>query len=284
MRIAYFDCFAGAGGDMIVAAMLDAGLNPEFLKSQLATLGVEGLNVKIGSTRRCGIKAATFQPLVAEQKHHRNLEQITDLINNSRISDTAKLRAVEIFNKLAHAEATVHGTELKNVHFHEVGAADSIVDIVSASVGLEALDVDQVYCSTLAVGGGSITTEHGLMPAPAPATVELLKSVPIVGGPEAMELLTPTAAAILGTIVQHFAPLPSISVEAVGYGAGTINSEKFPNVVRIILGQSALATDSANADCVCLLETNSDDTTGEMIGFLIEKLLKQTTDLPFRFP
>ena len=194
MRIAYFDCFAGAAGDMIVAAMLDAGLDFEFLKGQIATLGFpqKDLEIKVSRTKRAGLQASHFLPIVAEQHQHRHLSDITKIINNSSIGDKPKQTAIKIFQRLAEAEAAVHGKDLKDIHFHEVGALDSIVDIVSAAIGFEALGIEKVYCSTLAVGGGSVKMAHGTLPVPAPATVELLKVVPTVGGPVEKELLTPT--------------------------------------------------------------------------------------------
>jgi len=273
MKIAYFDCFAGAGGDMIAAAMLDAGLDAEFLKAQLATLGLEQLDIKLAETQRAGLRALSFVPIIPEQDEHRNLEQITNIINQSKISEKAKKTATSIFNKLAQAEATVHNKAPQAIHFHEVGALDSIVDIVSASIGLEALGVEKVYCSALSVGGGTVKCAHGLMPVPSPATAELLKGVPTIGGPIQAELLTPTAAAILTTIVDEFCPLPSMKIEAIGYGAGLLEAEEFPNVLRLILGRNA-ADDLSNADSICLLETNVDDLSGELLGFITEKLFE----------
>ena len=273
MKIAYFDCFAGAGGDMIVAAMLDAGLDVEFLKAQLATLGLKNLDIKLTETRRCGLRALNFVPIVPQQRQQRNLQQITKIISQSKISERAKETAITVFEKIAQAEAAVHGKDPNDIHFHEVGALDSIVDIVSASIGLEALGVDKVYCSALSVGGGTIKCAHGPMPVPAPATAELLKGIPVIGGPGQYELLTPTAAAILTTVVDQFCPLPSMKIEAVGYGAGSLESEEFPNVLRLILGRT-VAEDLANTDSVCLLETNIDDVSSELTGSIADKLLK----------
>ncbi len=273
MKIAYFDCFAGASGDMIVAAMLDAGLDAESLKAQLATLGIECLDIKLTETQRCGIRAISFEPVTPKQCHHRNLEQITKIISRSKISEQAKKTAITIFKRIAQAEATVHNKDPDDIHFHEVGALDSIVDIVSASIGVQALGVKKVYCSALSVGGGAIKCAHSLLPVPTPATAELLKGIPIIGGPAETELLTPTAAAILTTIVDRFCPLPSMKIETVGYGAGSLQSEEFPNVLRLILGQTA-GENAANVDSICLLETNIDDVSGELIGFTTENLLK----------
>ncbi|MHC4156045.1 MAG: nickel pincer cofactor biosynthesis protein LarC [Planctomycetota bacterium] len=273
MRIAYFDCFAGAAGDMIVAAMLDAGLDAEYLRAQLATLGIAGLDVRIAETTRAGLRAVKFGPVTPEQPEHRNLEQITKIISQSKITAKAKQTAVAIFDKLAHAEAAVHGKDPNEIHFHEIGAIDSIVDIVSACIGLEALGVDKVYCSALSVGGGTVQCDHGTMPVPAPATAQLLKGIPVTAGPMQAELLTPTAAAILTSVTDQFGPLPPMKIESIGCGAGSMDPDEFPNVLRLILGRT-VPEDSADADTVCLLETNVDDVTAELIGFVTEKLLE----------
>ncbi len=273
MKIAYFDCFAGAGGDMIAAAMLDAGLDAEFLKAQLATLGIKNLDIKIIETKRYGLRAISFEPVIGHQSQHRNLEEITKIINRSKISEQARKTAVSIFEKLACAEGAVHGRSSNEICFHEIGAVDSIVDIVSASIGIEALGVEKVYCSALSLGGGTVKCAHGLLPVPAPATAELIRGVPVTSGPGQFELLTPTAAAILTTITDEFGLLPAMKIEATGYGAGTLDSEEFPNVLRLILGQSADEA-SEDTDSVCLLETNVDDVSGEVVGFVSEQLLE----------
>ncbi len=275
MKIAYFDCFAGAGGDMIVASMLDAGLDEKFLTEQLDSLGISDLKIQISSTTRCGLSALSFAPSAPQQHKHRNLSDITEIITQSKISRSAKERAIEIFKNIARAEGAVHGTEPGQIHFHEVGAVDSIVDIVSACIGIEALGIEKVYCSRLSVGAGTVKCSHGLMPVPAPATAELLKEskVPVVGGPGNSELLTPTAAAILTGFVDEFGPLPSVTIEAIGYGAGTLESDEFPNLLRLIIGKCGDSI--AQTDWVCLLESNMDDITGEVIGFVMEKLLDE---------
>lgn len=273
MKIAYFDCFAGAAGDMVVAAMLDAGLDEAFLVGQLASLGIEGLDIKISQTKRCGITAVRFEP-TAHGRQERNLADITELISKSKIGDSAKQRAIDIFLSLARAEADVHGTKPEDVHFHEIGAVDSIVDIVSACIGLEALGIEKVYSSPVSVGGGVVEITHGSLPVPAPATAALLKEakIPIAGGPAEAELLTPTGAAILANFVDEFGSLPAMRIDSVGYGAGTLESDDFPNVLRLIIGQD---DKNADTDCVCLLETNVDDATSEQIGFVLEKLLEE---------
>jgi uncharacterized protein (TIGR00299 family) protein len=275
MKIAYFDCFSGAGGDMITATMLDAGLDAEFLKKQIATLGIKDLKIEITPTKCGGFEALSFVPVIAEQHSHRKLQEIIKIIQQSGISSEAKKTAIKIFERLADAEATVHGKEANEIHFHEVGAVDSIVDIVSASVGLDYFrkqGLGKIYCSTISIGGGTIKSTHGLLPVPAPATGELIKGVPVAGGPIEAELLTPTAAAILTTIVDKFCELPAMKVERIGYGAGTLESDKVPNCLRLIIGEAVVA-DSETADTVYLLETNIDDLSGEVIGYVTEQIL-----------
>ena len=231
--------------------------------------------MEVCETKRCGMRALSFKPIADEQHAHRNLKDITKIITQSDLTAPIKERATKIFQNLAVAEASVHGEKADELFFHEVGAVDSIADIVGACVCLEALNVGKVYCSCLSAGGGVIKSAHGVMAAPAPATVELLKQArtPVVGGPETAELLTPTAAAILINFVDEFGLLPAMTIDSVGYGAGARQFDEFPNVLRLIIGESAC--EDANTDCVCLLETNIDDTTGETIGFVIEKLFEE---------
>jgi len=239
MKIAYFDCFAGAGGDMISASLIDAGCDRKFLIDQINTLGVEELQVQIAPAMRSGITGLSFKPVAPETHHHRNLGVITKMITESGITERAKQNAIEIFNVLAAAEGKIHGKEPNEIHFHEVGAVDSIVDIVSACIAMDAMNIEKVICSPLSVGGGIIKIAHGTMPAPAPATVEILKSAgaPIQGGPVAAELLTPTAAAILTHFADDYAPLPQITIDTVGYGAGTMEFDDIANILRVVIGQ-----------------------------------------------
>jgi uncharacterized protein (TIGR00299 family) protein len=276
MKIAYFDCFAGAGGDMIVSAMLDAGLDEKFLKKQLATLGLKKLNILTTRVTRAGIQAIHFKPAAPQHQPTRNLKQIIQIINRSKIDQPAKKTAIQIFKKLADAEAAVHGKDKMHIHFHEVGAVDSIVDIVSAAIGFHFFrqnGIEKFYCSTISIGSGMVKTAHGLLPVPAPATALLIKNIPVTKGPADVELLTPTAAAVLTTIVDCFGPLPTMKFEKIGYGAGSLNLSACPNVLRLIIGRTE-ELEKANADSVCLLETNIDDTSGEVVGYVTEKLLE----------
>ncbi|MCK5564672.1 MAG: nickel pincer cofactor biosynthesis protein LarC [Planctomycetes bacterium] len=276
MRIAYFDCFAGAGGDMIAGAMLDAGVDAQFLKDQLDSLGIEGLEIAITRVSKCGIEAVKFTPVAAEAKKHRHLKDIVELIENSSIADAAKERAVKIFGMLAEVEAEIHNTTAEKIHFHEVGAADSIVDVVSACVGIFALGVEKVYCSAVSVGAGTVKCDHGVMPVPAPATAEIVRraKMPVRTGPAEVELLTPTAAAILAEFVTEFGAMPAMQIESIGYGAGTYDSCEFANTLRLLVGTAS--EDETQSDSVCLLETNIDDATGEVMGFVMEGLFERS--------
>ncbi len=275
MKTAYFDCFAGCGGDMIVAAMIDAGLDADFLQSRLDSLGIADLKIKVEKVMRCGISALHFTPAAPGEQHHRKLSDIIGIIDQSDIGESAKGHAADIFRKLAEVEGRIHAKDVEAIHFHEVGAIDSIVDIVSACVGFDALGVEEVCCSALSVGGGTVQSAHGLLPVPAPATVELLKEAdaPIVGGPVDSELLTPTAAAILTHFAGRFGAMPAMKVQATGYGAGTRQFDNVPNVLRLIIGQTEGA--AAETDCVCVLECNIDDADGETIGYTMDRLLDE---------
>jgi len=274
MKIAYFDCSAGAGGDMIVASLLDAGLDADFLKARLAMLAIPDLEIRISRTFRCGIGAVKFEPVAPTQQKSRHLSDINAILDKSGIDKNVTEKAKDIFARLARAEASVHGKDPDSIHFHELGAVDCIVDIVSSCLGLQALGIEKVCCSVLSVGGGVAQSAHGILPVPAPATMQLLKSVPIAGGPLMQELLTPTAAAVLTAFAEDFGPLPAITPEATGYGAGSIDSDKLPNVLRVIIGQTASAG-PGQADSVCVLKATSDDTTAETVSFVTAGLLEK---------
>lgn len=257
---------------MIVGSMLDAGLDADLLRSRIDSLRIENLKIEICTVTRCGITATTFKPVIAHQHHHRKLADITAIIDRSDLSDTAKARAIAIFTKIAQVEGRIHGKDPSEIGFHEVGAVDSIVDVVSACVGLEALAIEDVCCSTMSVGGGTVKCAHGVIPVPAPATVELLKeaNAPVSGGPVDVELLTPTAAAILTNFATQYGPLPSMTVDVIGYGAGTRDFEEFPNVLRLVIGETTGS--AAETDCVCVLECNLDDVPGETVGHVMDEL------------
>ena len=275
MRIAYFDCPAGAGGDMIVAAMLDAGLEPDRLREQLASLPLDLPPIDIQRVQRAGIAATYFRPEPVEGHSHRHLSDIIELITAADLSERAKNLAIAVFRRLAEAEAAVHETDPEHVHFHEVGAVDSIIDIVSACIGFDALQIGRVLCSPLSVGGGTVKCDHGTMPVPAPATLRLLQEAqaPFHGGPVEHELLTPTAAAILTEVAESFGPMPPMTAEVVGHGAGTLDIDTIPNVLRLVLGRAATEPAMSQPQTVVLLECNLDDADGELVGHAVDTLL-----------
>jgi len=272
LRIAYFDCFSGASGDMILGALLDAGLDLDALKQQLATLPVEGFDLRADRVTKKGIAAVQFDPQVDTQakQPHRHLKHIREILDGSGLTAGVKERALAIFTRLAEAEAKVHGTTIEKVHFHEVGAVDAIVDICGACVGLELLGIDRVLCSPIPTGSGTVTCEHGVMPVPAPATAELLKGVPLAACDETGELTTPTGAAVLTTLADSFGAMPAMTVTATGFGAGRREGQNRPNVLRVLIGQTAAAGET---DEVTVLQANLDDTPPEAIGHVIDKLL-----------
>ena len=273
MAVAYFDCFAGAGGDMIVAALLDAGCDLDALRTSLSGLDVGGYELAGLTATRGGISGTKFDVQLSPDGHehvHRGLKDCLELIENADLPPRAAGRAKDIFTNLARAEAQVHGCAINEVHFHEVGAVDSIVDIVGACLALEQLEIDQVFCSVIPVGSGTIECQHGTIPVPAPATAELLRGFKTRQGPIVGEMTTPTAAAILTTLAGEFTEMPAMDVASVGYGAGTRDSKELPNLLRVFVGAPSRC---GTADTVVELTVNLDDCSGEIIGAAIEKLL-----------
>lgn len=278
MRAVYFDCFAGVSGDMIVGALLDLGVDLESLKRQLASLGLEGCEIKSRRVERSGISAAKFDVDVEQQEQpERSLADIRSIILASSSSETTRWRSIAAFGWLANAEARVHGTSPDKVHFHEVGAVDSIVDIVGAMIGFELLGVDRFFCSPLRLGSGSVNSQHGLLPIPAPATVELLRGVPVYAGELEGEFVTPTGAAIVATLCEEFGPLPPMSITKVGYGAGSRDPKGFPNTLRLVLGEMEEAEETQTKvyatpdETIVVIETNIDDMNPQVYGFVMER-------------
>ncbi|HJQ23990.1 MAG TPA: nickel pincer cofactor biosynthesis protein LarC [Blastocatellia bacterium] len=271
MRALYFDCFAGASGDMICGALIDAGADFDALQAQIASLGLSGYQLRTERVKRSGIAATKFNVAVDEtQQPHRHLKDIIAIINRSTLSERTKQRAVHAFELLADAEALVHETTRDHVHFHEVGAVDSIIDTVGAMIGFELLGVERCFASPLRVGHGTVKTAHGLMPIPAPATAGLLRGVPIYAGDIEGEFVTPTGAAILATLAESFETLPAMKMTKAGYGAGTRDPQGFPNALRVVLGDLELA---GRDEAVSVIETNIDDMNPQAFGFVMEKAL-----------
>ena len=269
MRIGYFDCFSGISGDMTLGALADAGVDPRAIQSAVASLGLP-CELAFETVRRGGFRA-NYAKVIAPPEHaHRHLHHIEAMIDKSTLSPRQNELAKRIFLRLGEAEAAVHGVDLKKIHFHEVGAVDSIVDIVGAAVGLDLLGVERFEASPLPTGRGWVRAAHGKMSLPAPGTAELLKGVPLADSDVEMELTTPTGAAIVTTVAERFGPLPAMTIESIGLGAGTRDLPDQGNILRLFVGTIALPADS---DRVWVLETNLDDLPGEVIGYATAQVM-----------
>ncbi|MGH7200502.1 MAG: nickel pincer cofactor biosynthesis protein LarC [Planctomycetaceae bacterium] len=271
MRIAYLDCSTGISGDMTLAALIDAGIDADAIRAGIASLRLPGVELRTESVMKCGFRATYVRVEHPEQHAHRHLSDIVRIIDAAdALTPPQKELARRIFHAVAEAEAHVHGSTVEKIHFHEVGAIDSIVDIVGAAIGLDLLGAERIECSPLPTGRGQVTIAHGVCTVPTPGTAELLKGVPLVDVPVEAELTTPTGAAIVREVVDRFGPLPEMTVEAIGYGAGTRDLPGRANVLRLFVGTEHAAPET---DRVVLLETNLDDVTGETIGYTKQKLL-----------
>jgi uncharacterized protein (TIGR00299 family) protein len=271
VRVAHFDCFSGISGDMTVAALIDAGVDADAIRQGLDSLGLP-IRLEVEKVRKGGF-AATYVHVEAPEEHsHRFLPEIEEIICRGRLTTTQRDLALRMFRRLAEAEAAVHGMPLDKVHFHEVGALDSIADIVAAAIGLDLLGVERFTSRSVPTGNGMVQCAHGLMPIPAPGTAELLKGVPLAASEIKAELTTPTGAAILTSVVQEWIDQPVMTVERIGHGAGKRNFVEQPNILRLFVGTTAAACGLA-ADHVWMLETNLDDLPAEVIGYCYDQLL-----------
>ena len=246
MKTLYFDCFAGASGDMILGALVSAGVEPRALIAHLELLGVSGWQVNFEKVDRSGISATYARVQTAPEHTHRHLSDILKIIYDSHLSDGVKERAARIFSLLAEAEARVHDQPIEKIHFHEVGALDAIIDVCGAAIGFELLGIEQFISSPLRVGTGMTEMAHGRFPIPPPAVAELLKGKPIYAGDIAGEFVTPTGAAIISAVCQSFGPVPPVKIEATGYGAGSRDHDEFPNALRIFVGETEDASKLAD--------------------------------------
>jgi uncharacterized protein (TIGR00299 family) protein len=268
MKTLYFDCFAGASGDMILGALIAAGVDIATFKQQLGLLGVAGYSIDFETVDRSGISATHAQVNTAPEHAHRHLADILKIIYDSRLSTGVKDRAAQIFSRLADAEAHVHNVPVAEIHFHEVGALDAIIDVVGAAICFELLGIERFLASPLHVGSGTVNMEHGRFPVPPPAVVELLKGVPSYATEIVGELVTPTGAAIITTVCHEFGPLPLLTLEQTGYGAGTRQYEKFPNVLRLFIGYDGATSDT---ESLWMIETNMDDISPQILGHVMER-------------
>jgi uncharacterized protein (TIGR00299 family) protein len=269
MRTLYFDCFAGASGDMILGAMVAAGVAPNALNEQLSLLGVQGYAIDFQTVDRCGISATYAHVQTAPEHAHRHLSDILEIIYNSRLTDGVKDRAAKIFSRLAAAEAQVHNEPIEDVHFHEAGALDAIVDVVGAAICFELLGIEHFVCSPLHLGSGTVEMDHGRFPVPPPAVVEMLKGAPVYSTDIKGELVTPTGAAIITTVCAEYGVIPKMKLEHTGYGAGTRQYAKFPNVLRVLVGEEQ--TGMTTAERLWMIETNLDDMPSQYFGHVMER-------------
>jgi uncharacterized protein (TIGR00299 family) protein len=313
MRLAYLDCLSGISGDMFLGALIDVGVSAQVLGDAVTALNI-GARLQISRVNRSGIAATKVDViedvgrtrLFADKRHDspshehehastgsegeqrtgvsaphqhspshgRSLKKIREIICASGISNSAQDSAIAIFQVLGEAEAKIHNRDIENIHFHEVGAVDAIVDIVCAAVGAEALGVDEIVCSPLNVGGGTVQCAHGTFPVPAPATLELLQGAPVYSSGLQAELVTPTGAAIAKTLVKRFGPFPAMKSPKAGYGAGSRDFPGHANVLRITVGESDVAAKTP-ADCITVLEANLDDLNPQVFGYAMDRLLEE---------
>jgi uncharacterized protein (TIGR00299 family) protein len=273
MQIAYFDCFSGVSGDMILGALIDAGLDFHQLKSELSKLKIAGYTLKTEKTTRKSLSGTIFTVNTEEDHAERHLRDIEGIIDSSDLGDDIKASSKAIFQELAHVEAKIHNSDPRKVHFHEIGGLDSIIDIVGVLIGIKMLGIEAVYVSSIPVGRGFVECDHGILPLPAPATLEMLKGIPIYASDIEKELVTPTGIAILKNMARSFGIIPNMKVNRIGYGAGS-RDLKIPNLLRIWVGDTDEKTEYEE-DEVILIETNLDDMNPEFIGYASEKLLER---------
>ena len=313
MRIAYLDCFSGISGDMFLGALVDAGVSSKLFEDTVAALDI-GARLEISRVQRGGISATKVdvysqgekdlpREVLQEHRGHshthehshdsthahshehkhnheqaRGLNEIRQIIEKAAIHSNAKATAIRIFEALGQAEAEIHNMPIEQVHFHEVGAVDAMVDIVCAAVGADSLAAEEWVCSPLNVGGGTVKCAHGTLPAPAPATLKLLQDAPVYSSGPQVELVTPTGAAIVKTLSSRFASFPAMKVERAGYGAGTRNFPEHPNLLRLTIGEAApaaSASPSASNERITVLEANLDDLSPQVLAYAMERLLAE---------
>lgn len=295
MKILYFDCFSGAAGDMVLGALIDAGLPLEDLRRALGSLAVDREAIWTERVTRAGISATklhvrgepahghdagSHQHDASSHRHesdshrhgHRTVEEIHCLIGGSALSKTAKIRAKELFTKLGEVEAAIHGTTIDQVHLHEVGALDSIIDIAGAVFALEALGIDRVVSSPVNVGSGTVRSAHGVYPVPVPAAARLLEGHPVYAGSQTGELVTPTGALLVTSYAESFGPVPAMRLEKVGYGAGSRDFKDTPNVLRVLIGE---ADATAPSHSVVVIEAEIDDMNPQIFGVVMDRLLAE---------
>ncbi len=272
-NIAWFNCFSGIAGDMALGSLIDAGADLEKILFLLKKLPIDNFNLQTHKVSRGSISATKLEITALDNNKHRNLSQINNMLEKAQLPSRLKNRAQSTFNKLAIAEGKIHNKNPQEVEFHEVGSLDAIIDIVGTCAALEVLDISEVFSSPIAIGTGFIDSNHGILPNPAPAVAQLLKTMPVFGIDIELETTTPTGAALLASTVSSFGPMPSMEISSVGYGAGTANPPQRPNCTQVIIGNTNTISEK-DFEPLIQLDTNLDDTTGEVIAYTAEQLFK----------
>ncbi|HLI29807.1 MAG TPA: nickel pincer cofactor biosynthesis protein LarC [Terriglobia bacterium] len=275
IRIAYLDCPSGISGDMLLGALLGAGVPEDSLRAELATIPLGDYEFKTSHVLRAGITGNRVEIAIPEKQPHRHLSHIEKLLGESGLSAVVREKALAVFRRLGEAEARLHAQPIEKVHFHEVGAVDAILDIAGTCAGLELLGISEMWCSPLNVGGGSVKAAHGTLPVPAPATAELLRGIPVYSSGIEAELVTPTGAALVSTLAAHFGPLPPMKIESIGYGAGAQDFPGHPNLARLMVGEKAeQSTPSATTDeTIAVIQANVDDMSPQLFAYFMEQAL-----------
>jgi pyridinium-3,5-bisthiocarboxylic acid mononucleotide nickel chelatase len=271
VKLLYFDATAGLAGDMIVAALIDAGVDPKLVAGELSKLPFDGWSVDVRRETRSGISGTRFDVTLSrdESRAHRMLDDLVDLVRGRGLTPRVEERSISMFRRICEIEAQIHALPLEKVHLHEVGAIDSIVDIVGAAVAIDAIGADAVHCSAVHVGTGHVKTRHGIMPVPAPATAALLTGVPSFQSSISGEFCTPTGALIVTEYASEFGPQPAMRVSSIGYGVGAREVDGFANITRLFVGETEGAERSTR---ISVLECDVDDSTAEVLGFAMERL------------
>lgn len=281
MRICYLDAFSGVSGDMTLAALLDCGISLPALRKEMLGLDISNYSLSRKKIRRHGISATRFSVKIGKDEKRRSLKDILQILERSNLNPDISSKAIRVFRRLARAEAKVHGESVSNVHFHEVGATDAIVDVVGVLTALKMLGIDEIFSTTIPLGTGFVNTSHGLMPLPAPATIELLKDYPVTRTDRECELTTPTGAALVSALSSGTALPSPFAVEKIGYGAGHRESKTFPNLLRVIVGE---VETELEGDHVLVIETNIDDMDPQSIPHLQDEVAKAGALDVYRLP
>ncbi len=272
MNLAYFDCFSGISGDMVLGALIHLGVPKDFLEENIRSIPLEGFHLEITTASRMRIHGRQVK-VVVEQKGSpsRSYGEIRTLIEKSSLSETARRVSLKVFARLAEVEASIHNCPKEDVHFHELGGVDAIVDIVGTALGMEWLGIGKTVASEIPVGRGFVSCDHGRLPVPVPATLALLDGVPVYGTGVSHELVTPTGAAIITCLAQGFGAIPRMRISQVGYGVGARELEEMPNLLRVMVGEADTVSET---DWVTVVETNIDDMNPEIFGFVMERLFE----------